>query len=43
MVRSLGSYRTNDAAAIAALMLVLTLLAFVLLPRLFSRFADARP
>jgi thiamine transport system permease protein len=42
MVRALGAYRTNDAAAIAALMLVLTLIAFVLLPRLFSRFADAR-
>ena len=42
MVRALGAYRTHDAAAIAALMLVLTIAAFVALPRLFARLADAR-
>jgi thiamine transport system permease protein len=42
MVRALGAYRTNDAASIAALMLLLTVAAFVLLPRLFERVADAR-
>jgi thiamine transport system permease protein len=40
--RALGAYRTNDAAAIAALMLILTIAAFVLLPRLFGRLAHAR-
>jgi thiamine transport system permease protein len=43
LVRALGAYRTNDAAAIAALMLILTIAAFVLLPRLFGRLAHARP
>ena len=43
MVRALGAYRANDAAAIAALMLVLTVAAFVTLPRLIGRLADARP
>ena len=43
MLRALGAYRSNDAAAIAALMLVLTIAAFLFLPRIFSRFADARP
>jgi len=42
MVRALGAYRAHDAAAIAALMLVLTVAAFVALPRLFGRLADAR-
>ena len=42
MVRALGAYRTNDAAAIAAVMLCLTILAFVAIPRLFGRSADAR-
>ena len=36
MYRALGTYRTNDAAIIAAVLLVLTLTAFVLLPRLLS-------
>ena len=36
MYRALGTYRTNDAAVIAAVLLLLTLVAFVLLPRLFS-------
>jgi thiamine transport system permease protein len=42
MVRALGAYRSHDAAAIAALMLVLTIGAFMLLPKLFARLADAR-
>lgn len=42
MVRAFGAYRTNDAAAIAAVMLVVTFAIFALLPALFGRFADAR-
>lgn len=41
MLRALGAYRTNDAASIAALMLVLTILAFTGLPLLFGRRARA--
>jgi thiamine transport system permease protein len=41
MVQALGAYRTNDAAAIAALMLVLTILVFTLVPRLFESWSDA--
>lgn len=42
MYRALGAYRSNDAATIAALMLLLTITAFVLLPKLFARLTDAR-
>ncbi len=42
MVRALGAYRAHDAGAIAALMLVLTIVAFVALPKLVGRLADAR-
>ncbi len=42
MLRALGAYRAHDAAAIAALMLVLTIAVFVLLPRLTERLGDAR-
>ncbi len=42
MSRALGAYRTHDAAAIAALMLVLTIAAFVALPALFERLSRAR-
>ncbi len=42
MYRALGAYRTNDAAAIAALMLIITIAAFVLLPRLAGILTDAR-
>jgi len=42
MVRALGAYRTNDAASIAAIMLCLTIAAFVTIPRLFGSSADAR-
>lgn len=41
MFRALGSYRGNDAAAIAAILLLGTILAFVGLPRLFERIAHA--
>ena len=41
MFRALGSYRGNDAAAIAAILLIGTILAFVGLPKLFERIADA--
>ena len=41
MFRALGSYRGNDAAAIAAILLVGTIIAFVGLPRLFERIANA--
>ncbi len=41
MFRALGSYRSNDAAAIAAILLLGTIFAFVGLPRLFSRIANA--
>lgn len=41
MSRALGAYRTNDAAGIAAIMLLLTFAAFTLLPRLFGRFGHA--
>jgi thiamine transport system permease protein len=42
MLRALGAYRTNDAAAVAALMLVLTIAAFVLIPQLFEKLGHAR-
>jgi ABC-type spermidine/putrescine transport system permease subunit II len=42
MYRALGSYRSNDAAAIAAILLVLTIVAFVGLPRLIERLSNAR-
>ena len=41
MYRALGAYRTNDAATIAALMLIITIAAFVLLPRLVERVTRA--
>jgi thiamine transport system permease protein len=41
MLRALGAYRSNDAAIIAALMLVITIAAFTGLPKLFERLADA--
>jgi thiamine transport system permease protein len=42
MFRALGAYRSNDAAAVAALMLLLTIAAFTLLPLLFERLGYAR-
>ncbi len=41
MYRALGAYRSNDAAGIAAIMLLLTLVAFIGIPRLFERLTDA--
>ncbi|QQR39600.1 ABC transporter permease family protein [Devosia rhizoryzae] len=41
MYRALGSYRNNDAAAIAAILLIGTIVAFVGLPRLIERLAHA--
>lgn len=41
MYRALGGYRSNDAATIAALLLILTIAAFILLPRLFTRSTNA--
>lgn len=40
MYQALGAYRTNDAAAIAALMLLLTFVVFWSLPRLFRRWCN---
>jgi thiamine transport system permease protein len=42
MYRALGSYRTNDAGAIAAILLVVTIAAFVILPRLIESLSHAR-
>jgi thiamine transport system permease protein len=39
MYRALSAYRNSDAAAIAALMLILTLVAFIALPKLFEKLA----
>ncbi|SEQ12341.1 thiamine transport system permease protein [Devosia sp. YR412] len=41
MFRALGSYRGNDAAAIAAILLLGTIVAFLALPKLFERLAHA--
>jgi thiamine transport system permease protein len=42
LVEALGAYRTNDAGVIAALMLVVTILALVALPKLAEGLARAR-
>lgn len=42
MYRALGTYRSNDAAVIAALMLILSLTAFTALPRLFEKLSHAQ-
>lgn len=41
MFRALGAYRGNDAAAIAAILLIGTIVAFIGLPKLFERIANA--
>lgn len=41
MYRALGAYRNNDAAVIAAILLLLTLAAFIGLPRFIERIAHA--
>jgi thiamine transport system permease protein len=42
MYLSLGSYRTNDAAMIASILLIITLLSFYLIPKLFAGRQDAQ-
>jgi thiamine transport system permease protein len=42
LVRSLGAYRTDDAAIVAAIMLVITVAAFTALPQLFARWSYAQ-
>lgn len=42
MFRALGAYRTNDAAAFAEILLILSLTAFWALPALFRRLSNAR-
>ena len=42
LVEALGAYRTNDAAVIAALMLVATVVAFTALPPVLERLSRAR-
>lgn len=42
MYRALGSYRSTDAASIAAVLLLLTLFAFIAIPRLVERLTHAR-
>jgi thiamine transport system permease protein len=42
LLRSLGAYRTDDAAIVAAIMLVITVGAFTALPQLFARWSNAQ-
>lgn len=42
MSRSLAAYRSNEAGGVAMVMLLITIGAFVLIPKLFARLADAR-
>lgn len=42
MVRSLGAYRSNDAAIVAAILLMLCLTVFWLLPYLFGKLSNAQ-
>ncbi|WP_417584487.1 hypothetical protein [Pelagibacterium sp.] len=42
MYRALGAYRTNDAQAIAAILLIVSIAAFILIPKLFEKLTDAR-
>jgi len=42
LVEALGAYRTNDAGVIAALMLIVTIVAFTVLPPLVERLSRAR-
>lgn len=43
LVRAMGAYRNADAGAIAAIMLIATIVAFVGLPRLLEKLAHADP
>ena len=42
MYRAFGAYRTNDAEAIAAILLLLSVTAFVFIPKLLDRLTHAR-
>ena len=42
MYRALGAYRTNDAEAIAAVLLIVSVAAFILIPKLFEKLTNAR-
>ena len=42
MYRAFGAYRTNDAEAIAAILLVISVVAFVAIPKLFDWLTHAR-
>lgn len=42
MYRALGAYRTSDAEAIAALLLILSITAFITIPKLFEVLTHAR-
>ncbi len=42
MMRAIGAYRNNDAGSIGAVMLVLALLVFWLLPKITKRFSNAK-
>ncbi len=42
MYRAFGAYRTNDAEAIAAVMLIAAVAAFVIIPKIFEFLAHAR-
>ncbi len=42
MYRAFGAYRTNDAEAIAAILLLLSVSAFILIPKLLDRLTNAR-
>ncbi len=42
MQRAMGAYRSNDASAIAAIMLALSIAVFIALPRFFERLSRAR-
>lgn len=42
MYRAFGAYRTDDAEAIAAILLLLAVSAFLLIPKLFDRLTHAR-
>lgn len=42
MYRAFGAYRTNDAEAIAAVLLILSVSAFIVIPKLFEALTHAR-
>lgn len=42
MYRAFGAYRSNDAEAVAAILLILSLVAFLAIPKLLEMFTNAR-